>query len=229
MAAKVWADGSKADAAGREAIVAVTAVTAEALTIERGGRVVIDAVSFRVAAGEALVLTGPNGAGKTTLIRAMAGFIAASSGRIAVDAMGNPDLAEICHYVGHCNAIKPKLTVTENIAFWAAYLGGDAATTDATDTALDGFGLLDLAAVPAAYLSAGQTRRLGLARLLAAPRPVWLLDEPTTSLDAAPQRQFAALIERHRAGGGLVIAATHLDLGLADARTLQLTAPGGAS
>jgi heme exporter protein A len=204
----------------------VSGVSAEAVTIERGGRVVIDAVSFRVGAGDALVLTGPNGAGKTTLIRALAGFLTPSAGSIRVNGGdAAQELATVCHYVGHRDAIKPKLTVAENIAFWSEYLNGSAVTVE---PALDAVGLLELADIPAAYLSAGQKRRLGLARLLAAPRPIWLLDEPTTSLDAAHQRAFAALIERHRSGGGIIIAATHMDLGLADARSFALTARGAA-
>jgi heme exporter protein A len=206
----------------------ITRLTVEALTIERGGRVVIDGISFEVAPGDALVLTGPNGAGKTTLIRALAGFLTPSGGDIRIaGADGEDELPGLCHYVGHRDAIKPKLTVTENVAFWAAFLGGSTEVA-ATDAALDACGLLDLAEVPAAFLSAGQKRRLGLARLLSAPRPVWLLDEPTTALDAGHQRSFAALIERHRATGGMVIAATHMDLGLANARSLQLSARGAA-
>jgi heme exporter protein A len=202
----------------------VSGLNVEAVTIERGGHVIIDGLSFSVGAGDALVLTGPNGAGKTTLIRALAGFLTPTSGNIRVVGAGeDPELAALCHYVGHRDAIKPKLTVSENLSFWAAYLGGPA---NGCDAALEACGLLDLAAVPAAYLSAGQKRRLGLARLLSAPRPIWLLDEPTTSLDAEHQRSFAGLIERHRAGGGMVIAATHMDLGLTGARSLQLTARG---
>jgi heme exporter protein A len=202
----------------------VSGLSVEAVTIERGGRVIIDGLSFSVGAGDALVLTGPNGAGKTTLIRALAGFLSPTAGRIHVVGAGDDaELATLCHYVGHRDAIKPKLTVAENVGFWADYLGGPIGGTDA---ALGSCGLLDLADVPAAYLSAGQKRRLGLARLLSAPRPIWLLDEPTTSLDASHQGQFAGLIERHRAGGGIVIAATHMDLGLASARSLQLTARG---
>jgi heme exporter protein A len=198
----------------------VSGLNVEAITVERGGRVVIDGLSFSVGAGEALVLTGPNGAGKTTLIRVLAGFLTPTAGKVQVVGTNDEqELAALCHYVGHRDAIKPKLTVAENVGFWAAYLGGPRTVVDA---ALDACGLLDLAGVPAAYLSAGQKRRLGLARLLSAPRPIWLLDEPTTSLDAAHQRQFARLIEAHRAGGGMVIAATHMDLGLASARSLQL-------
>jgi heme exporter protein A len=202
----------------------VSGLNVEAVTVERGGHVIIDSLSFSVGAGDALVLTGPNGAGKTTLIRALAGFLTPTSGNIRVVGAGDdPELAALCHYVGHRDAIKPRLTVAENLAFWGAYLGGPA---DGTNAALDACGLLDLADVPAAYLSAGQKRRLGLARLLSAPRPIWLLDEPTTSLDAEHQRQFAGLIEQHRASGGMIIAATHMDLGLANARFLQLVAGG---
>ena len=208
----------------------VSGLKVEAVTLERGGRVVIDNLSFNVSAGDALVLTGSNGAGKTTVIRALAGFLTPTSGTIhLVGAADDQELPSLCHYVGHRDATKAKLTVAENVAFWAAYLGGPAnatARTESTDAALDAFGLADLAAVPAGYLSAGQKRRLGLARLLSAPRPFWLLDEPTTALDAEHQRAFAVLIEQHRATGGMVIAATHMDLGLANARSLHLAARG---
>jgi heme exporter protein A len=205
--------------------VTLASLSAEAISVERGGRVVIDGVSFVVNAGEALVLIGPNGAGKTTLIRALAGFLPLASGRVRLaGATDDTELAALSHYVGHRDAIKPKLTVAENVAFWGEFLGDTPASAAQTEDALEACGLLDLADVPTAYLSAGQKRRLGLARLLSAPRPLWLLDEPTTALDATHQRSFAALIERHRTTGGIVIAATHMDLGLADARTLQLMA-----
>jgi heme exporter protein A len=209
---------------GNPHIMPLSRLTVDAITVERGGRIIIDAVSFSVTAGDALVLTGPNGAGKTTLIRALAGFLRPKSGSVRVDGSGDEqELVALSHYVGHRDAIKAKLTVAENVTFWARYLGGNADGA-AIDDALDSCGLLDLAGVPAGYLSAGQKRRLGLARLLSAPRPVWLLDEPTTALDAAHQRSFAGLIERHRKSGGMIIAATHMDLGLLDARNLHLTA-----
>lgn len=179
-------------------------------------------------AGEALLVVGPNGAGKTTLIRTIAGFIAPSAGGIFLKGdSGDRDLAELCHYVGHLTGIKANLTAAENLAFWAEYLdgGNERAIDDRVDEALSHFGLLALADYPAGLLSAGQKRRLGLARLSVAERPIWLLDEPTVSLDAASTELLAGLIQRHLAGGGLLIAATHLPLGLEEPTYLRLGAP----
>lgn len=195
-------------------------LSAEQLVIVRGGRVVVDGLSFAARGGEALLLTGPNGAGKTTLLRALAGFLPLASGAIRLDG-GDADksLAEQAHVVGHANAVKANLTVAENVRFWAGYLGRDEIRADA---ALMHFGLDGLAEFPAAELSAGQKRRLCLARLLAADRPIWLLDEPTASLDAASSALLANAIDAHTNAGGLAIAATHLPLGVARARELKL-------
>ena len=198
---------------------------ADNLTVERGTRTVIANLTFTAKAGEALLLTGPNGAGKTTLIRTVAGFIAPSAGRIALKGdMGDRDIAELCHYVGHLTGVKANLTAEQNLTFWAEYLGGEATrgVTERVEEALDAFGLLSLADYPAGLLSAGQKRRLGLARLAVATRPIWLLDEPTVSLDAASTALLAALIQRHLATGGLAIAATHLPLGLEQPSYLRL-------
>jgi heme exporter protein A len=200
---------------------------ADSLTVTRGTRTVIADLSFAAKAGEALLVVGPNGAGKTTLIRTIAGFIAPAAGAIAIKGdASDRDIAEQCHYVGHLAGVKANLTAAENLAFWAAYLdGGDrAAIADRVDAALHEFGLAALADYPAGLLSAGQKRRLGLARLLVATRPIWLLDEPTVSLDAASTELLARLIQAHLAGGGLVIAATHLPLGLEQPVYLRLGA-----
>ncbi|MGE0627390.1 MAG: heme ABC exporter ATP-binding protein CcmA [Hyphomicrobiaceae bacterium] len=191
----------------------------EDLAVERGGRRVLEGLSFRLGPGEALELIGPNGAGKTTLLRAIAGFLRPASGMIRLEG-GAPDLeiAEACHYVGHRDGIKGALTVAENARFWSRYLGSAANVGEA----LVALGIDALAGVPAAWLSAGQRRRLGLARLLLARRPLWLLDEPSVSLDAGGVAALAGLIRRHCETGGLVIAATHVTLGLADTRTVQL-------
>lgn len=188
-------------------------------------------VSFSVAAGEALLLMGPNGSGKTTLIRAIAGFIRPSAGTIALEGgAAERELAEQCHYVGHLTGVKASLTVAQNLAFWAAYLGDDARpAAERVEAALSDFGLAALAAYPAGLLSAGQKRRLGLARLGVTPRPIWLLDEPTVSLDAAATELLAGLIRRHLAGAGLVIAATHLPLGLEQPTYLRLGPSAGAA
>ncbi|MGL4395890.1 MAG: heme ABC exporter ATP-binding protein CcmA [Hyphomicrobium sp.] len=198
---------------------------AENLDVERGGRVVLSGVSLTVASGEAVILTGVNGAGKTTLLRTLAGYLKPVAGVIRLDGGdGEKTVGEHCHVVGHANAIKPSLTVAENVAFWADFLSESQSQSGARCAhALSHFGLTDLADFPAQYLSAGQKRRLGLARLLAAERPIWLLDEPTVSLDTASVELLAAALNAHTASGGLVIAATHLPLGIARARDLRLT------
>jgi heme exporter protein A len=196
---------------------------AEALTSTRGGRSLFSDLSFAVDGGEALLLLGPNGAGKTTLIRILAGLLAPSAGAVRLDG-GDAErsVGEQCHYVGHLNALKAGLTVEENAGFWCRFLDRGGAT-NRVETALSAFGLAELADIPAAYLSAGQKRRLGLARLLLAERPVWLLDEPTVSLDQAAQEMLAAAVGAHLAAGGLVVAATHVPLGFARARELHLS------
>ena len=200
---------------------------ADSLTVERGARTVINALSFTAKAGDALLLVGPNGAGKTTLIRTLAGFIRPAAGHVELKGYSaDRDLPELCHYVGHLTGIKANLTAAENLAFWAAYLSGTTlgrqATAARVDAALAEFGLLALADYPAGLLSAGQKRRLGLARLAVATRPLWLLDEPTVSLDAASTEALAKLIQRHVGGGGIVVAATHLPLGLEQPVYLRL-------
>jgi heme exporter protein A len=196
---------------------------AEHLTIERGGRAVVRDLSFHVASGEALVLAGPNGAGKTSLLRALAGFLPLAEGRVVLDG-GDDELTvgEQSHAIGHANGIKGHLSVRENVAFWGNYLAGVVMDGGAIDAALDHFGVLPLAEFRASDLSAGQKRRVGLARLLVARRPVWLLDEPTVSLDTASAVRLADAVNAHVRGGGLAIAATHLALGLENSRELRL-------
>jgi heme exporter protein A len=193
------------------------------LACVRGGRTVFRDVNLAVGAGEALLVTGPNAAGKSSLLRLVAGLLRPQEGRIDL-AGGDPELTigEQAHYLGHQDALKPALSVSENLGFWAAFLGG---APDKGADALAAVGLGALGALPASYLSAGQRRRLSLARLLAVQRPLWLLDEPTSALDSAAQAMLASLMQVHLARGGLILAATHGAIGLERAKELRL---GGA-
>jgi len=194
-------------------------LTGQNLACIRGGRTVFAGLDFAAESGEALALTGRNGAGKTSLLRLIAGLLEPAQGHVALDG-GAPDLpvAEQAHYLGHHDPLKPALSVLENLTFWYAFLGGgDASIASALDTV----GLAGLAALPAGYLSAGQRRRLSVARLLAVQRPIWLLDEPTAALDTAGQERLTELMRGHLAGGGILVAATHGALGL-PAKELRL-------
>ncbi len=191
----------------------------EGVRLVRGERGLFEELSFAVAAGEARQVTGPNGAGKTSLLRAVAALQAIEAGRIALEPEEETPLAERAHFIGHLDAVKPALTLAENLAFWAAMLGG---ASGETEPALAALGLADLADLPAAILSAGQRRRLALARLIVAARPLWILDEPMTALDKASAALFTTLMERHLKAGGLILAATHGPLGLAAATETRL-------
>ena len=182
------------------------------LACARGGVLVLEGVNFRLEAGEALMLRGPNGIGKTTLLRTLAGLQPPLAGRIDM-----PD--EALAYGAHADGLKSTLTALENLRFWARVHGTGEGEIG---RALEEFNLADLAGRPAHSLSAGQKRRLGLARLLLTGRAIWALDEPTVSLDAESVRLFARAVERHLARGGMALMATHIDLGLA-ARALDLT------
>jgi heme exporter protein A len=189
---------------------------------------VFSKVGFSVSAGKPLILVGPNGAGKSSLLRIIAGLVHPAEGILALEG-GDPELSigEQSHYVGHLDPLKPALTVLENLSFWARFLNGKG-NVDAhvvIERGLETVGLADLAQLPAGYLSAGQKRRLSLARVLTVPRPIWLLDEPTTALDAASQDRLRHLMQAHLSGGGLIIAATHGPLGLAEAEQLRLGTP----
>ena len=187
----------------------------------RGGREVFSGLDFDASAGEAVAVVGPNGAGKTSLLRLIAGLLVPAAGAIELD-QSEPELtlAEQTHYLGHRDALKPALSVMENLGFWRDFLGG--MTLDPAES-LKAVGLGHAAHLPAAYLSAGQRRRLSMARLLTVRRPVWLLDEPTAALDAAGQSVFADLMAAHLASGGLIVAATHGPLGI-PARELRIGA-----
>ena len=193
---------------------------ADNLACSRGGREVFAGLNFSLSGGEALVVTGRNGAGKSSLLRMIAGLVHVAGGRLALDG-GEPDasIGEQSHYVGHQDSVKPSLTVGENLKFWAQYLGAGEGTIEAALQAVD---LAPLADLPAAYLSAGQRRRLSIARLVAVPRPLWLLDEPTSALDMPSQNRLADLMRSHLAGGGMIVAAAHGPIGLERARELNM-------
>jgi heme exporter protein A len=197
-------------------------LVAKDITCVRGGRTVLEGMSFAVQAGEALMLRGPNGTGKSSLLRLLAGYVPVADGSLLWGGEDAHDDLEAyqpnLHYLGHLDAIKPVLSVRENISQWAALMGEEA---DADD-ALAHFGLAKLAALPAKYLSAGQKRRLNLARLAASHRPIWLLDEPSVSLDAESVAQLEKLVANHLAEGGMAIIATHLDLEIGPASVLRL-------
>jgi heme exporter protein A len=190
------------------------------LSCQRAGRTVFDGLSFSLGPGEALRLTGPNGAGKTSLLRQVAGLLPLAAGRFSLEgATSDAELSELCHYVGHLNAVKTAFSVRENLAFWAEFLGEDGASLD---RALAAFGLRPLAELPAGLLSAGQKRKLALSRLFAASRPIWLLDEPQVSLDAASVRLLDAALKDHLATGGIALVASHTPLKTKFAHRLAL-------
>jgi heme exporter protein A len=185
-------------------------VLAANLSVARGGVTVLSGLTFSVGAGQAMVLRGPNGSGKTTLLRTLAGLQPPAAGSLDL----NPDAVA---YAAHADGLKSTLTVRENLSFWAEVYGGPA-----IDQAIAGMDLVALAGRRAGELSAGQKRRLGLARLLVTGRALWLLDEPTVSLDVASVALFAGVVRRHLATGGAAIIATHVDLGLPEAEVLDL-------
>jgi len=180
------------------------------LAVARGGVPVLEGVGFQLSAGAALVLRGPNGAGKTTLLRTLAGLQPPLAGHIGLD-------REAMAYAGHADGIKATLSVRENLEFWARVFG-----TQRVEAALAAFNLQPLAARAAGNLSAGQKRRLGLARMVVTGRPVWVLDEPTVSLDVDAVAMFASAVRAHLAQGGMALLATHIDLGLAEAQVLDV-------
>ncbi|WP_407157527.1 heme ABC exporter ATP-binding protein CcmA [Bradyrhizobium sp. STM 3557] len=190
----------------------------------RGEREVFAGLNFQADAGEALAVTGRNGAGKTSLLRLIAGLLMPAAGVISLEG-GEAEMtvAEQAHYLGHRDALKPALSVAENLSFWTDFLGGGKGRALADCLAAVGLG--HAIELPAATLSAGQRRRLSVARLLAVPRPLWLLDEPTTALDVAGQAMFAGLMRDHLRSGGLIIAATHGPLGI-DSRELRIGSVG---
>lgn len=199
-------------------------ITAENLSCERGGRLVFSNQNFALSSGEFLQLTGPNGSGKSSLLRLLANLSEPSLGKITLEG-GSPELTlgHQAHYIAHSDASKSALTVTENLRFWRDFLGGGN-----LEHALEAVNLTSLADYPVALLSAGQKHRLALARLALVPRAIWLLDEPSVGLDEASQKLLVALMSKHLKAGGLIVAATHVPLGLKPQKNLHLNGKGQA-
>ncbi|WP_449409896.1 heme ABC exporter ATP-binding protein CcmA [Methylobacterium komagatae] len=189
------------------------------LACRRSGRRIFSGLTFSLGEGGALAVTGRNGAGKSSLLAILSGRLRPDGGRIAISDVGEASLPECLHVVGHRDGLKSALTAGENLTFARDLLG---APRLMPREALERLGLGHVYDLPVAYLSAGQRRRVALARLLVCVRPLWLLDEPTAALDVASQDVLSALMAEHRAGGGLVIAATHQALGLHDAMELRI-------
>ena len=203
------------------------------LAVYRGGDRIFAGLSFDIANGEALLVTGANGAGKSTFLRALAGLLPFEAGpdgsapllvfeppqRSESDDEIGSEVSANCHYVGHENALKPSLTVQENLTFWRDLYGNPALPVE---EALDEFELTGMSSMPFGHLSTGQRRRVSLCRLLINDRPLWLLDEPTSGLDAQSVRVLSEVIQTHLADGGMVVAATHLPLGLDSSKNLDI-------
>ena len=195
------------------------------MSLARAGRTIVSAVSLELLAGEALIVTGENGSGKSTTLRGIAGLLPPELGSISLfDETGkvfeNP-VREYCHYLGHQNGMKPALSVRENLDFWQGFMGEAHLNVE---EALDEVDLIHAIDLPFSYLSAGQKRRVALARLLVSDRPVWILDEPTTGLDAPSVKLFANLARSFCGDGGILIAATHHPLGMKNSKTLEIGA-----
>jgi heme exporter protein A len=209
-------------------------LTAENLGARRGEDLLFQNIAFSLDAGQALVLTGPNGSGKSTLLRVVAGFLRPETGSVVLagqHASSDIKLAEACHYLGHRNAMKAELSVSENLSFWKSFLGDfkGGGKGLSTHEAADALGLGGITHLPFGYLSAGQQRRIAFAKLLVAYRPVWILDEPTAALDVKAEEIFAGLIRNHLSGGGILLAATHQPLGLEAAKELKMTGFAGVA
>lgn len=196
------------------------------LAARRGEDLLFVNISFTLAPGEALILTGANGSGKSTLLRVVAGLLRADSGTVSYtpkDGGETRPAGEAAHYLGHRNAMKPELSVEENLSFWKDFLGDvEGGEGLSIGEAAETVGLGGIAHLPFGYLSAGQQRRFAFAKLLVAWRPIWILDEPTAALDAAADRMFARLVSGHLEKGGIVLAATHQPLGLEGAKELRM-------
>ncbi|MGX9147383.1 heme ABC exporter ATP-binding protein CcmA [Mesorhizobium sp. 128a] len=194
---------------------------AENLGGERGGETVFSGIGFALEKGQALIVTGPNGSGKSTLLRVIAGLLPKAQGDVRIEGGGEAfaTIASACHYLGHLNAMKTALSVAENLRFWRDFNGdGQLGVEEALETV----GLGGIGHLPFGYLSTGQRRRSAIAKLLVSHKPLWLLDEPTAGLDKASEERFARLMTRHCADGGIVVAATHLPLGIEGTGELRM-------
>lgn len=191
------------------------------LSCRRGMRTLFSGLSFTLEEGQFTEIRGPNGAGKTSLLRIMAGFLPATDGTILYNSGGSSSgFAHEVNYMGHALALKSSLTVRENVALWDSLLGQS--KQDLIDRALAAFGISRLADLPLRYLSQGQKRRTALCRLLTSPRPYWLLDEPNVGLDTAATAVLADVMSQHLTNGGIILAASHIDLGITPNRTIRI-------
>ena len=198
-------------------------LVADGLGGERGGTELFSGITFVLKPGEGMAVTGPNGAGKTTLLRVLAGLLRQSSGSVAIlDDNGLP-VPDALHFLGPLNAMKDQLTAAENLAFWQGFLPScDGTKMMSANEALEAVRLPHVSDIPFGYLSTGQKRRVAIARLLCVHRPVWLVDEPTSGLDKASEQLFAALASSHLKSGGILVAATHLPLGIDGLKSLHI-------
>lgn len=199
---------------------------AENLSARRGESLLFQGLSFAVEENHALVVSGPNGSGKSTLLRVVAGLLPPEAGQVRITGTAAPIVraGEVCHYLGHRNAMKRELSVSENLVFWQSYMGKfEDRAGISVEEAAEKVGLAGITHLPFGYLSAGQQRRIAIAKLLVTWRPVWLLDEPTAALDVSADDMFAGLVNAHLNNGGIVIAATHQPLGITDFSELKMT------
>ncbi len=190
------------------------------LAAERGGEIIFSDLNFSVSGGQAMVVTGPNGSGKSTLLRIICGLLPAAYGEVQLE-IGAEMLkaSSLIHYLGHQNAMKPALSVRENLDFWQKFHGEKALEIE---DALEAVGLPDIDHLPFGYLSTGQKRRVSIAKLLMSDRPIWVVDEPTAGLDRASEKRFAELMGEKLEDGGIIVAATHIPLGLAQVMSVDI-------